>query len=152
MHRTAPYLRSSVHRIHIVRKDTQYYNKSSLYCVQYVVKISGGGTNYTLSGYHQCGINWFDLYIRPVVRILNSELCASGNVFLKCLYVNLYIYIRWTVIYGWRYTHDRLADKNPYPHDRRADKNSYPHDRNVTDDLCSLIKLCFAFIMVNFST
>ena len=23
---------------------------------------------------------------------------------------------------------------------------------NVTDDLCSLIKLCFAFIMVNFST
>ena len=38
------------------------------------------------------------------------------------------------------------------PHDRRADKDSYPHDRNVTDDLCSLIKLCFAFIMVNFST
>ena len=30
-----------------------------------------------------------------------------------------------------------------YKHDRRADKN-------VTDDLCSLIKLCFAFIMVNF--
>ena len=28
------------------------------------------------------------------------------------------------------------------------DKDSYPHDRNVTDDLCSLIKLCFAFIMV----
>ena len=27
-----------------------------------------------------------------------------------------------------------------------ADKDSYPHDRNVTDDLCSLIKLCFAFI------
>ena len=48
--------------------------------------------------------------------------------------------------------HDRRADKNPYPHDRRADKDSYPHDRNVTDDLCSLIKLCFAFIMVNFST
>ena len=47
---------------------------------------------------------------------------------------------------------DRRADKNPYPHDRRADKDSYPHDRNVTDDLCSLIKLCFAFIMVNFST
>ena len=39
----------------------------------------------------------------------------------------------------------------PYPHDRRADNDSYPHDRNVTDDLCSLIKLCFAFIMVNFS-
>ena len=39
-----------------------------------------------------------------------------------------------------------------YPHDRRADKDSYPHDRNVTDDLCSLIKLCFAFLMVNFST
>ena len=37
--------------------------------------------------------------------------------------------------------HDRHADKNPYPHDRRADKDSYPHDRNVTDDLCSLIKL-----------
>ena len=53
---------------------------------------------------------------------------------------------------GWGYTHDRRADKNPYPHDRRADKDSYPHDRNVTDDLCSLIKLCFAFIMVNFST
>ena len=51
---------------------------------------------------------------------------------------------------GWGYTHDRRADKNPYPHDRRADKDSYPHDRNVTDDLCSLIKLCFAFIMVNF--
>ena len=34
----------------------------------------------------------------------------------------------------------------------RADKDSYRHDRNVTDDLCSLIKLCFAFIMVNFST
>ena len=48
--------------------------------------------------------------------------------------------------------HDRRADKNPYPHDRRADKDSYPHDRNVTDDLCSLIKLCFAFIMVNFLT
>ena len=55
-------------------------------------------------------------------------------------------------ISGWGYTHDRRADKNPYPHDRRADKDSYPHDRNVTDDLCSLIKLCFAFIMVNFST
>ena len=53
---------------------------------------------------------------------------------------------------GWGYTHDRRADKYPYPHDRRADKDSYPHDRNVTDDLCSLIKLCFAFIMVNFST
>ena len=37
--------------------------------------------------------------------------------------------------------HDCRADKNPYPHDRRADKDSYPHDRNVTDDLCSLIKL-----------
>ena len=43
--------------------------------------------------------------------------------------------------FGWGYTHDR-----------RADKDSYPHDRNVTDDLCSLIKLCSAFIMVNFST
>ena len=53
---------------------------------------------------------------------------------------------------GWGYTHDCCADKNPYPHDCRADKDSYPHDRNVTDDLCSLIKLCFAFIMVNFST
>ena len=53
---------------------------------------------------------------------------------------------------GWGYTHDRRAYKNPYPHDRRADKDSYPHDRNVIDDLCSLIKLCFAFIMVNFST
>ena len=42
---------------------------------------------------------------------------------------------------GRGYTHDRRADKNPYPHDRRADKDSYPHDRNVTDDLCSLIKL-----------
>ena len=48
--------------------------------------------------------------------------------------------------------HDRRADKYPYPHDRRADKDSYPHDRNVTDDMCSLIKLCIAFIMVNFST
>ena len=51
--------------------------------------------------------------------------------------------------FGYGYTHDR---RNPYQHDRRADKDSYPHDRNVTDDLCSLIKLCFAFIMVNFST
>ena len=41
-------------------------------------------------------------------------------------------------------------DKNPYLHDRRADKDFYPHDRNVTDYLCSLIKLCFAFIMANF--
>ena len=57
-----------------------------------------------------------------------------------------------TLVHGWGYTHDRRADKNPYPHDCRADKDSYPHDRNVTDDLCSLIKLCFAFIMVNFST
>ena len=47
--------------------------------------------------------------------------------------------------------HDRHADKYPYPHDRRADKESYLHDRNVTDDLCSLIKLCFAFTVVNFS-
>ena len=54
-------------------------------------------------------------------------------------------------IFGWGYTHDGRADHYPYPHDRRADKDSYPHDRNVTD-LCSLIKLCFAFIMVNFST
>ena len=53
---------------------------------------------------------------------------------------------------GWGYTHDRHADKYPYPHDRHADRDSYPHDRNVTDDLCSLIKLCFAFIMGNFST
>ena len=52
---------------------------------------------------------------------------------------------------GWGYTHDRRADKYPYPQDRRADKDSYPHDRNVTDNLCSLIKLCFAFIMVIFS-
>ena len=43
--------------------------------------------------------------------------------------------------FGWGYTHDR-----------RADKDSYPHDRNVIDDLCSLTELCFAFIMVNFST
>ena len=52
--------------------------------------------------------------------------------------------------HSWGYTHDSHADKYPYPHNRRADKNSYPHDRNVTDVLCSLIKLCFAFIMVNF--
>ena len=50
------------------------------------------------------------------------------------------------------YPHDRRADKYPYPHDRRADKDSYLHDRNVTGDLCSLIKLCFEFIMVNFLT
>ena len=48
--------------------------------------------------------------------------------------------------------HDRHADKYPNPHDRRADKDPYPHDRNVIDDLCSLIKLCFAFIMFKFST
>ena len=57
-----------------------------------------------------------------------------------------------TLINGWGYTHDRRADKYSYPHDRRADKDSYPHDRNVTDDLCILIKLCFAFIMINSST
>ena len=44
--------------------------------------------------------------------------------------------------------HDQSADKYPY----RADKDSYRHDGNVTDYLCSLIKFCFAFIMVNFST
>ena len=48
--------------------------------------------------------------------------------------------------------HDQSADKYPYPHDCRADKDSYRHDGNVTDHLCSLIKFCFAFIMVNFST
>ena len=48
--------------------------------------------------------------------------------------------------------HDRRANKYPYLQDRRADKDSYPHDRNVTDDLCSFIKLCSAFIMVIFST
>ena len=53
---------------------------------------------------------------------------------------------------SWGYTHDRRADKYPYPHDRHANKDSYRHDRNVTGNLCSLIKLCFAFIMVNFST
>ena len=47
--------------------------------------------------------------------------------------------------------HDRRADKYSYPHDRSA-KDSYTHDRNVTDDLFSIIKLCFAFIIVNFST
>ena len=57
-----------------------------------------------------------------------------------------------TNLKGRGYTHDRRADKYPYPHDRCADKDSYPHDRNMTDDLSSLIKLCFAFIMVNFST
>ena len=51
---------------------------------------------------------------------------------------------------GWGYTHDSRADKNPYPHDRRADKDSYLHDRNVTDDLCSLIKLCYAFLWLIF--
>ena len=34
----------------------------------------------------------------------------------------------------------------------RVDKDSYPHNRNVTDVLFGLIKLCFAFIIVNFST
>ena len=47
---------------------------------------------------------------------------------------------------GWGYTHDSRADKYPYPHDCRADKDSYLHDRNVTDDLCSLIELSFAFV------
>ena len=39
--------------------------------------------------------------------------------------------------------HNRRANKYPYPHDCHAAKDSYPHNRNVTDDLCSLIKLCF---------
>ena len=51
---------------------------------------------------------------------------------------------------GWGYTHDRRADKYTYPHDLRADKDSYPHDRNVTDDLCSLIKLCFDLLWLMF--
>ena len=42
--------------------------------------------------------------------------------------------------------HEKISYKYPYPHDRHADKDSYSHDRNVTDDLCSLIKLCFAFM------
>ena len=50
------------------------------------------------------------------------------------------------------YTDSCRADKNAYRHDGRADKDSYPHNRNVTNDLCSLIKFCFAFILVNFST
>ena len=50
----------------------------------------------------------------------------------------------------WGYTHDCRADKYPYPHDRRTGKDSYPHDRNVTDYLCSLIKLCFAFLWLIF--
>ena len=70
------------------------------------------------------------------------RLCAALDVFGSFFHFT----------FGWGYTHDRRADKYPYPHDRRADKDSYPHDRNVTDDLCSLIKLCFAFIMVNVST
>ena len=57
---------------------------------------------------------------------------------------NFQIYLAYCT--GWGYTHDRPANKYPYPHDRHADKDSYPHDRNVTDDLCSLIKLCFAFM------
>ena len=48
----------------------------------------------------------------------------------------------------WGYTRDRRADKYPYPHNHCANKDSYPHDWNVTDDLCSLIKLCFAFIII----
>ena len=75
------------------------------------------------------------------------------------------LYIRWkqwvesfghckgdklAVAVGWGSTHHGRADKYRYPHDRRADKDSYSHDSNVTDDLCSLIKLCFAFIMFFF--
>ena len=33
-----------------------------------------------------------------------------------------------------------------------ADKDSYPHDRNVTDDLCSLIKLFIYIYYGYFST
>ena len=71
----------------------------------------------------QCHVLW---------RSKNVWIC---NLLLPCFF------------FGWSYTHDRCADKNPYPLDRRADKDSYPHDRNVTDDLCSLIKLCSAFII-----
>ena len=46
--------------------------------------------------------------------------------------------------------HDHRADKYPYPHDRGANKDSYPHDRNVTDDLCSLIKLCHHLLWLIF--
>ena len=49
--------------------------------------------------------NWFDLYIRPVVGILSSDLCcASGNVSWSVhmwtysyTYIYIYIYIRWIV-------------------------------------------------------
>ena len=58
------------------------------------------------------------------------------------------ININTIIVIGLGYTHDGRSDKYPYPHDRRADKDSYPQDRNVTEDLCSLIKLRFAFIMV----
>ena len=51
-------------------------------------------------------------------------------------------------------SYDRLRVIRSYLHNVTAEKWGwgYTHNRNVTDDLCSFIKLCFAFITVNFST
>ena len=95
-------------------------------------------------------------YQRGQLDILDQLLLPSNHEFIKMYDTtdawNAIKKMQVTKFFGWCYTHDRRADRYPYPHDRRADKDSYPHDMNVTDDLCSLIKLCFAFIMVNFST
>ena len=93
-------------------------------------------------------------------NLVSAFLCIIASIYTYIYWQNTRKYVdhgSWRTLrerkqLGWGYTHDGRADNYPYPHDRRADKDSYPHDRNVTDDLCSLIKLCFAFIMVNFST
>ena len=49
--------------------------------------------------------------------------------------------------------HGHRADKYPYPHDCCADKDTVVPIRiliHITDDLCSLIKLCFAFLWLIF--
>ena len=97
--------------------------------------------------YHICDQTRYRLYL----LILGHQIRVPTDRLKHPLYMNSNFSlepkaeaIRTTVV--------RRADKNPYPHDRRANKDSYSPDRNVTDHLCSLIKLWFGFIMVNFST
>ena len=90
-----------------------------------------------------CLFNWFhfilwyllDFATKCVIIIF---ICAYNYVEDPQM-IQLLLYV--DIAIGWSYTHDGRADNYLYPHDRRADKDSYPHDRNVTDDLCSLIKL-----------
>ena len=92
---------------------------------------------------HNVSINFADHF----TKLVSNKLVFPDSVFLRVRAAHtpcsLKVVIARVVtnFFGWDYMHDR-----------HADKDSYPHDRNVTDDLWSLIKLCFAFIMVKFFT